>query len=435
MIAKISSGKNFYGAANYNQVKVNKGEATVLYSQSLRDTSPKAIQETFNIVNRSKIKSPVFHVSLSYAAADKGKLNNEQMLKITQDYIEKMGYSKQPYVVYRHNDTAHPHVHILTSRVDIATQKKLPHSFEHRKSKRITDELEVKYDLTISDKQVLAKREMLGDLKKAVQNGKPESLKKLNKELSNIGSDIRVKQKGKGIVYYRIDEHAQHVNRSRVGLQGEKQTTKSVKSSLFKDVGLDKKGLEKEFSKNQKDRLYVKGNVEKVLAKSPQINAITFARKLQEKGIETEFRYGKDSVIGVKYKYQDHSYKGSSLDRSLSFNKTKEQLTFPPIEDLKLRKNLLDNIKTHYPIEMDFDGRRMVFISKNPALNRQLNALPQKDAMDLTNKFNGYQRRYEKAIDIGGQKLIKGMAEDNLDEYLQRRYKSRQKNNERRIRR
>ena len=224
------------------------------------------------------------------------------------------------------------------------------------------------------------------------------------------------------------------MNRSRVGWHGEKQTTQSVKSSLFKDVGLDKKGLEKEFTKNQKDRLYVKGNVEKVLAKSPKINAINFARQLQEKGIETEFRYGKDSVIGVKYKYQDHSYKGSTLDRSLSFNKTKEQLEFPDIGQLKLRKNLLDNVQSGKPIDMKFDGKRVVFTSTNPDLNRQLKDLPQKDAIDLTRKFNGYQSQYEKA-DIGGRKLIKGMAEDNLDEYLQRRYKHRQKQNERRIRR
>jgi len=72
---------------------------------------------------------------------------------------------------------------------------------------------------------------------------------------------------------------------------------------------------------------------------------------------------------------------------------------------------------------MNYDGKRVVFTSTNPDLNRQLKDLPQKDAS-----------QYEKA-DIGGQKLIKGMAEDNLDEYLQRRYKSRQKNNERRIRR
>ena len=422
MIAKISSGKNFYGVANYNQKKINEGQGAVLYKQKLVKTTPKSLQNSFDSFRTSRVSKPVFHVSLSFSEKDKGKLSNEKMVEITKDYLNKMGYGKQPLVVYRHDDTKHPHVHILTSRVDIGTGKKLPHDHEHRKSKRITDELEVKYDLTISDKQVLAKREMLGDLQKAMQNGKPESLKKLNKELSNMGSDIRVKQKGKGIVYYRV------------GAEGEKQTTKSVKSSLFKDVGLDKKGLEKEFAKNRSDRLYVKENVEKVLAKSPKVNAITFSKQLQEKGIETEFRYGKDSVIGVNYKYQNHTYKGSSLDRSLSFNKTKEQLEFPSIESLKFRKNLLDNVQSGQPIEMAYDGKRVVFTAANPELNRQLKDLPQKEAIDLTRKFNGYQSQYKKS-DIGGQKLIKGMAEDNLDEYLQKRFKSRQKNNERRIRR
>ena len=429
MIAKISSGKNFYGVANYNQKKINEGQGAVLFKQKLVKTTPISLQNSFDSFRTSRVSKPVFHVSLSFSERDKGKLSNEKMVEITKDYLEKMGYNKQPYIVYRHDDTKHPHVHVLTSRVDIGSGKKLPHDHEHRKSKRITDELEVKYDLTISDKQVLAKREMLGDLKKAIQNGKPESLKKLNKELSNMGSDIRAKQKGKGIVYYRI------------GGEGEKQTTKAIKSSLFKDVRLDKKGLEATFSKNRNDRLYVKEAIEKVLAKSPNlpadrhgINAITFARQLQEKGIETEFRYGKDSVIGVNYKYQDHTYKGSSLDRSLSFNKTKEQLDFPDIESLKLRKNLLDNVQSGKPIDMNYDGKRVVFTSDNPDLSRQLKDLPQKDAIDITRKFNGYQSQYEKA-DIGGQKLIKGMAEDNLDEYLQRRYKSRQKNDERRIRR
>ena len=422
MIAKISSGKNFYGVANYNQKKIEQGQGAILFKQKLVKTTPKSLQNSFDSFRTSRVSKPVFHVSLSFSEKDKGKLSNEKMVEITKDYLNKMGYGKQPLVVYRHDDTKHPHVHILTSRVDIGTGKKLPHDHEHRKSKRISDELEVKYDLTISDKQVLAKREMLGDLKKAMQNGKPESLKKLNKELSNMGSDIRAKQKGKGIVYYKV------------GGEGEKQTTKSIKSSLFKDVGLDKKGLEKEFAKNRSDRLYVKENVEKVLAKSPKVNAITFSKQLQEKGIETEFRYGKDSVIGVNYKYQDHTYKGSSLDRSLSFNKTKEQLEFPPIESLKFRKNLLDNVQSGKPIEMAYDGKRVVFTAANPELNRQLKDLPQKEAIDLTRKFNGYQSQYEKS-DIGGQKLIKGMAEDNLDEYLQKRFKSRQKNNERRIRR
>ncbi|MFK7980942.1 MAG: relaxase/mobilization nuclease domain-containing protein [Saprospiraceae bacterium] len=426
MIAKISSGKNFYGVANYNQKKIEQGQGAILYKQKLGKTAPKSLQNAFDSFRTSRVSKPVFHVSLSFSEKDKAKLSNEKMVEITKDYLDKMGYAKQPYIVYRHDDTKHPHVHILTSRVDISSGKKLPHSHEHRKSKKITDDLEVKYDLTISDKQLLTKKEMVGDLQEAMKNGKPEHLKMLNNELSKMGSPTRVRSTGKGIVYYKVKEGS------------EKRSTKSVKSSLFKDVGLDKKSLETTFSKNRKERLYVKDSVEKVLAKSPKLNAITFARELRKKGIETEFRFSKDAVIGVKYTYQDHHYKGSTLDRSLSFNKIKEQLAFPDIEQLKLRQNLMNTIKSGKPIDMEFKDNRVVFMSTNPALNQQLKKLPQKEAIDLTRQFNSElnrnQREYEKA-GIGGQKLIKGMAEDNLDEYLQKRYKYRQKQNERQIKR
>jgi len=65
--------------------------------------------------------------------------------------LDKTDYGKQPYIVYRHNDTAHPHVHVLTSRVNIQTQKKINDSHDFRKPKTITDKLETKYDLTIAD--------------------------------------------------------------------------------------------------------------------------------------------------------------------------------------------------------------------------------------------------------------------------------------------
>ena len=105
MVANISSGNNFYGAASYNQIKVKKGEAEVLFSQNLRGTTPKAIEKSFKNLTNSTIKKPVFHVSLSFAKEDKAKLTNEKILKITQDYLDKTGYGQQPYIVYRHNDT------------------------------------------------------------------------------------------------------------------------------------------------------------------------------------------------------------------------------------------------------------------------------------------------------------------------------------------
>ena len=254
MVANISTGNNFYGAAAYNQVKVNKGEAAVLYSQNLRGTTPKAIEKSFKNLTNSKIKKPVFHASLSFAKEDKAKLTNEKILKITQDYLDKTGYGKQPYIVYRHNDTEHPHVHILTSRVNIQTQKKINDSHEFRKSKAITEQLETKYDLAIADSKVLLKKEISAEVNHILQTKKPENIKNLNKELSKIHSPISVKTSGKGI-YFKNENW-------------KNTTPRGLKSSLFKEEGLDKKSLEERFATNRKDRLYVKGRVEKVLAKS-----------------------------------------------------------------------------------------------------------------------------------------------------------------------
>ena len=92
----------------------------------------------------------------------------------------------------------------------------------------------------------------------------------------------------------------------------------------------------------------MKGSVEKVLAKSPKINAVTFAEALKSKDIDVSFRRGKGdnkAVIGVAYTYKEHTYNGSTLDRDLSFNKTKEQLEFltqRQMEAASLKRNLLD---------------------------------------------------------------------------------------------
>ncbi len=419
MIANFNSSGSFYTAANYNEQKVKAGQAEVLDSQHLRKTNPVELQKYFDRFQYSRVSKPALHISLSFAQADKPKLSNEKMVELSKEYLQKMGYAKQPYVLYRHHDTPHPHVHILTSRIDIHTRKKLPHAFEQRKSKEITDKMEVKHGLTISDNRLQLKRELVGDIQKAIKNGQPDNLKSLNRELEKIGSAARVKSTGRGLVYYKVEE-------------GGNRKGKSAKSSLFKDVGLDKKSLEKTFAFNQQKREYVKGNIEKVLAKSPQVNATTFARALREKGIDTEFKIDNNQVNDIKYSYQNHSYGGADLDTNLSFEHTKKQLNFPDANHLQLRQNLLNNLQSRKPIELTYRNHQTHFLSTNPALNEQLKALPRREAIQLSRQFNDYQTQYQKA-DFSGQKLIKGFAEDKLDEYLQKQYQQRQLQNERRI--
>lgn len=419
MIANFNSGNSFYTPANYNDQKVKAGQAEVLDSQYLRKTSPAEVQKYFDRFQYSRVSKPALHISLSFAKGDTSKLSNQKMVELSKEYLQKMGYGKQPYVLYRHHDTDHPHVHILTSRIDIHTRKKLPHAFEQRKSKEITDKMEVKHGLTISDNRLQLKRELFGDIQKAVKSEHPENISSLNVALKKIEAPVRAKNTGRGVVYYKIDN-------------GENRIGRSIKSSLFKDVGLDKKGLDKTFLLNQQRREYVKGNVEKVLAKSPQINAITFARQLRERGINTEFKMEQHTVKAINYTYQNNTYDTQDLGDKLSLDTIKKSVDFSNADAVQLRQNLLNSIQANKPIEMTYRNHQTHFSSPNAALNQQLQALPKRDAIQLSRKFNDYQEAYVKA-DFDGQKLIKSMAEDNLDEYLQKQYQQRQLQNERRI--
>ena len=179
----------------------------------------------------------------------------------------------------------------------------------------------------------------------------------------------------------------------------------------------------------------MKGSVEKVLAKSPKINAVAFAEALKAKDIEVSFRQGRGdnkAVVGVAYSYKEHTYNGSTLDRNLSFNQTKEQLEFPTRQQIEaaslnnLKRNLLHNLEKGKEIEMNFDGKNVEFNSSNKVLDQQLSNLPQKEAIDLSTQINRDVQAYQNS-DIQGQKLIKSLAENNVEEYLQKRYSAKQK--------
>ena len=57
------------------------------------------------------------------------KLTDEQLRKIACEYMERMGYGKQPYIVFKHKDISREHLHIVSLRVD-EQGRKLPHDFE-----------------------------------------------------------------------------------------------------------------------------------------------------------------------------------------------------------------------------------------------------------------------------------------------------------------
>lgn len=162
MIAKISSTENLGGALGYNFKKVEKGEASVLLAAELyqnRDGRYTMEDVLFDmealIPKKCRTKKAVFHCSLNPHPDE--KLSDKTLTLIAGEYMEALGYGSQPYIVFKHNDIAREHIHIVSLRVD-SEGKKINDRFEKRRSKKITDALERKYGL-IPSSEVSGKAE------------------------------------------------------------------------------------------------------------------------------------------------------------------------------------------------------------------------------------------------------------------------------------
>ena len=151
MIAKISSSANLAGALGYNFKKVVSGDASVLLAEGLyaNPGGGYTMEEVLSdmqaaIPKKCRTKNVVFHCSLNQNPYE--KLSYEHLTQIAQEYMQTLGYGEQPYIVFKHNDIAREHIHIVSLRVNSAGEK-INDKFENRRSKRITDLLERKYGL------------------------------------------------------------------------------------------------------------------------------------------------------------------------------------------------------------------------------------------------------------------------------------------------
>lgn len=156
MIAKISATENLGGALSYNFKKVEKEEASILLAQGLYQNKEGTytMAEVFAdmealIPKKCRTKKTVFHCSLNPHPDE--KLSDETLTQIAKEYMEALGYGKQPYIVFKHSDIAREHIHIVSLRVD-GVGKKINDRFEKRRSKQITDALERIFGLIPSSK-------------------------------------------------------------------------------------------------------------------------------------------------------------------------------------------------------------------------------------------------------------------------------------------
>ena len=117
MIGKISKGAGFRGCINY---VLGKPDAKLLTAEGVLTDSIQTITDCFQAQRMMKphLYQPVGHISLSYAPEDAPRMTDEMLVSLAKEYMQKMGIKDTQYIIARHNDQRHPHVHIVFNRVN-----------------------------------------------------------------------------------------------------------------------------------------------------------------------------------------------------------------------------------------------------------------------------------------------------------------------------
>lgn len=160
MIAKIVTGKSFGGAVRYLLEK--SGHARMVDSDGVELSDIRSLIGSFNFQRKARPEKAevVGHISLSFHKDDTPKLTDGFMAGLAREYMQRMGITDTQYIVVRHTDTEHPHLHILYNRVKYDTKLVRSHN-ERIRSVAVCKAMKQKYGLTFSEGKESVKIERL----------------------------------------------------------------------------------------------------------------------------------------------------------------------------------------------------------------------------------------------------------------------------------
>lgn len=357
MVAKITIGSSLFGAIKYNADKVNIGKGQLLDTNKIFNNGDGKVNVAQVLADFEKrmprqmrTEKPVIHISLNPHPDD--RLTDGELTQMAHEYMQRMGYGDQPYIIVKHEDIDRHHLHIVSVRVD-EQGKRINSDFTKRRSLAILRDFEQRYGLYHGNKR---EEESLSnrippvnpsevDIKKQVGNtvkalfrdyqfqtiGELRALLSLyNLTVEEVRGNVRG-QDYNGLVYSVID-----TNGNKVG--------NPFKSSLFgKSVGYEALQKKAAFSKkNIKDRNLTEPT-KKVLEYTLKrtYDKDEFVRMLKEKGIDCVFRYTDEGKIyGATFiDHRTHCVlNGSRMGKDHSANALEQHFNTPPEEQIPFKE-------------------------------------------------------------------------------------------------
>jgi len=225
LIANQTIGKGFAGALKY---LLGKEEALIIGGNMVGET-PSELSKEFSVSRALKpnLKRAVYHVSLSLPHGE--QLSTSKWNEVAGKYVQKMGFSGSQFLVAKHNDTQHSHIHILASRVRLDGSV-VSDSQNYKRSEKIVRSLEIEHNLTrvISSREVGTKALTKGELHKVLRENIPSTKMRLQKIINEAtidrpNADVFAKRLAKqGVEIIPNKSKTGHVSGISFELNGEK---------------------------------------------------------------------------------------------------------------------------------------------------------------------------------------------------------------------
>ncbi len=231
MIAKIIKGTSFSGVLAYILGK-QEGKARILHAEGVRqDALPHEIANDFALQAsmRPTVKKPVCHTILSFSAEDAERLDDKTMNNLALQYLQKMGYGDTQYLIVRHLDREHPHLHICINRIG-NNGKSISDSNEKYRSTKVCKELTETNQLKWGEGKKAVKRHRLrgnDQLRYTIFDAVKATLplctnwQELSSELQKQGIEVQFKTKGQtekveGVIFSMdgVSFSGSHIDRS-----------------------------------------------------------------------------------------------------------------------------------------------------------------------------------------------------------------------------
>lgn len=380
MVAVIKTSSSIRGILNYNENKVEIGKAecisAVNYPLELEKLSFTSKLNRFLKLAElnTNAKRNTVHISLNFDPSENH--SKEKLAEIADTYMDKLGFGRQPYLVYQHYDAGHPHCHIVTNNIQRDGKRIDLHLLGIRKSEPARKEIEEMFGLVKAEGRKQKEQFSLNPIDVGrVQYGKAESRKAINSILNKVLFDYKYSSLPElNAVLNLYNVHADRGSEESRVFKNNGLLYKILDQNL-KPIGVPIKAsefysrptlkfLEEKFKINEKKKQYCKNHVRNTLKQDFYDERMTslerLSERLKDEAIHTIFRKSSEGklygITFIDFKTQT-VVNGSSIGKEFSAKGIQESFA---INVLSLERKHQNSISANSENFQDLELREYV---------------------------------------------------------------------------